>query len=338
MMKISARKLIVLLGPTAVGKSSATVKVAERLDGEIISADSRQVYRGMDVATAKPDLSVRATVRHHLVDIVDPDVVFSAGQYRHLALGIINRLDTQGKTPIIVGGTGLYIRTLLYGLWPGPKAHWDFRDRLLEEERLSGHGHLHRRLSQVDPDAAKRIHPHDRVKTVRALEVAFLTGVSLTQNHRAYQLQGNHQLQADRLILIGLRREREDLYRRINLRVEEMLQKGLIQETERLRQAGFNQDLPSMRGLGYPQVAGYLQGLYSIQEAVRLIKRDTRRYAKRQMTWFRKEPRICWIDLKSGDGSKEAAEKILDRLCSSAVQPAEPSIFSSEAGQPWCGF
>ena len=312
---MTARKnLIVILGPTAVGKSLAAVRVAEALGGEIISADSRQIYLGMDIGTAKPSQEVRTRVPHHLINLVKPDAVFSAGQYKEMARRVILRLYRQGKTPVVVGGTGLYLKALLYGLWPGPKAHWELRNYLVEEEKAFGPGHLHRRLAEVDPAAARRIHPCDQVKTVRALEVAILTGVPLTQHHQGHRIEGDDSFLADRAVVIGLRREREDLYQRINIRVDEMIRSGLVQEVERLLRSGYDQALPSIQGLGYRQVVGYMQGLYSLQEATRLIKRDTRRYAKRQMTWFRKEPRVSWVDLEPGDQARQVAEKVLNRV------------------------
>jgi tRNA dimethylallyltransferase len=327
----SKQKLIVILGPTAVDKSLAAVRVAETLGSEIISADSRQIYLGMDIATAKPGPEILARVPHHLIDIVRPDEVFSAGQYREMARQIILQLYQQGKIPVLVGGTGLYIRALLHGLWPGPRAHWNLRSRLVQEERSAGPGYLHQKLAKLDPEAALRIHPHDEVKTIRALEVALLTGIPLTQHHKKQKEAGDHwrvvsgqNLTTGHTVVIGLRREREDLYQRINHRVDEMVRSGLVGEVEHLLSLGYREDLPSMRGLGYRQMVGYLRGLYSLQEAIRLIKRDTRRYAKRQMTWFRKEPHVQWIDLKPEDQTQQVAEKVLARIQS--VKYDTPSL------------
>ncbi|MCI0528963.1 MAG: tRNA (adenosine(37)-N6)-dimethylallyltransferase MiaA [Nitrospira sp.] len=324
------RKLIVILGPTGVGKSLAAVMVAEALGGEIISADSRQIYRGMDIATAKPGPEVLARVPHHLLDVVEPDEIFSAGRYSEMARQVILRLYEKGRTPVVVGGTGLYIRALLYGLWQGPQAQWDLRDSLLEEERTLGPGHLHQKLVELDPESALRIHPADLAKTIRALEVVLLTGIPLTQHHEEHrnrvkrvtsgerpsaselsETTGIWQLDTGHCVVIGLRRDREDLYRRINHRVEEMVSAGLVQEVERLLRLGYHEDLPSMLGLGYRQMVGYLKRQYSLQETIRLVQRDTRRFAKRQMTWFRKEPHVRWIDLAIRDEAKEIAEKVL---------------------------
>jgi tRNA dimethylallyltransferase len=303
-------KPIVLLGPTAVGKSLVAVRVAEALGGEIIGADSRQIYQGMDIGTAKPGPEMMARVPHHLINTVKPDQIFSAGQYREMAQQIIFRLQGQGKIPVIVGGTGLYLRALLHGLWSGPKAQWDLRRWFVEEEKTFGPGYLHQRLAQVDPGAAFRIHPRDQVKIIRALEVAFITGIPLTQHHEEH----TQKALMTEFLIIGLRRDREDLYRRINDRVDAMIRLGLAGEAKHLLKLGFSVDLPSLRGLGYRQIIGHLQGLHSLEEAIRLIKRDTRRYAKRQMTWFRKEPGVQWVDLKSGEQDHQIVEKVLERI------------------------
>jgi tRNA dimethylallyltransferase len=307
------QKLIVILGPTGVGKSLAAMRVAEALDGEIISADSRQIYRQMDIATAKPGPEALTRVAHHLLDIIEPDETFSAGRYGEMARQAILRLYESGKTPVVVGGTGLYIRVLLYGLWQGPQARWDLREQLLEEERALGPGHLHEKLARMDPEAALRIHYRDLAKTVRALEVVLLTGIPLTQHHEEYRSRVKR-LSAGHCVMIGLRRDREDLYRRINRRVDEMVDSGLVKEVESLLRRGYREDLPSMRGLGYRQMAGYLKGRYSLEGAIALIKRDTRRYAKRQMTWFRKEPHVRWIDLAPEDEVQKISEKVLGTI------------------------
>ncbi len=309
-------KTIVILGPTGVGKSEAAVRVAERIGGEIVSADSRQVYRGMDIGTAKPGPALRNRVAHHLIDIVSPDAVFSAGKFRELAGETVRDILRRGKFPLIVGGTGLYLRALLTGLWEGPRADWRLRDRLEAEEMERGPGYLHEKLKSLDPEAAARIHPRDRSKTMRALEVFLLTGVALTRHHRAVPA-GLPQLPA---LWIGLSRDRKDLYERINLRVGEMMRAGMLAEVRRLVKAGYSPALPSMRGLGYRQLVGYLKGRYTLERAVELIRRDTRRYAKRQLTWFRAEPRIRWVDLAREDGEGETAEKILQAIQDDPVE------------------
>lgn len=321
--------LIVIVGPTGVGKSPAAVCVAERLGAEIISADSRQVYQGMDIGTAKPGPDLRRRIPHHLIDVVPPDAVFSAGRFRAMARQTMDALRRQGKTPIVVGGTGLYVRALLYGLWEGPGADWNLRRRLIEEERTRGSGFLHDQLREVDPDAAARIHPGDRAKTLRALEVAILTGRPLSSHHEKEGRRGP----GDPAILIGLSRAREDLYRRIDRRVEDMMRQGFLEEVERLLASGLSSELPAMRGLGYRQLAAYLRGQYSLRRAVELIQRDTRRFAKRQMTWFRAERDISWVGLAPGDEVPEAAEKILERCLSEKARLTGDRISHRESSR-----
>ena len=298
----------VIVGPTAVGKSAVAEVLAERLQTGIVVADSRQVYRGMDIATGKPNAAARARVPRFLIDIIPPDEPFSAGRYRRAAESVIAELTQSGKTVVIEGGTGLYVKALLYGLWEGPPADRDFRSRLIQEEKDGGAGTLHRRLAGIDPDAARAIHPRDLPKLIRALEVHRLTGRPLSEIHRADEAARKSGTPRR---FVGLRRERKTLYRRIEARVDAMLAQGLVEETERLLAIGLSPDLPSMQGLGYRQIVPYLQGKRSLDEAVAILKRDTRRYAKRQMTWFRADPKIHWLDLAPGETAAETAGRII---------------------------
>lgn len=297
----------ILVGPTAVGKSAIAERLASALGTEIVVADSRQIYQGMDIGTDKPSLEARARVPRHLIDLVPPDQSFSAGMYKKLAEEEIARLSREGKPIFIEGGTGLYIKTLLYGLWEGPPADWDLRRRLLQEEE-KGEGTLHRRLAEVDPAAAERIHPRDLPKLVRALEVYRGVGRPISEVHAAHRFA---EPPKGEYFLVGLRREREDLYQRIDRRVEAQIAEGLIEETARFLSAGFSPQLPSMRGLGYKQMTRFLRGKQTREEAIATLKRETRHYAKRQMTWFRADPKIEWIDLKPEEAPEEAAERIL---------------------------
>ncbi|HUK57444.1 MAG TPA: tRNA (adenosine(37)-N6)-dimethylallyltransferase MiaA [Nitrospiria bacterium] len=304
----SKKPLIVLVGPTAVGKSAAAIRLALKLRSEIVSADSRMVYRGMDIGTAKPAAAgkpgpeERSGVVHHLIDIVDPDEPFSAGRFKHLAAAVIERMHREGKIPIVVGGTGLYVKLLLHGLWEGPGADRALRERLYEAERREGAGHLHRRLNEIDPESARAIRPQDRSKIVRAIEVYETTGRPLSDFHREHRFSESPY----RAVQIGLRRSRADLYRRIEERVDRMMDGGLVEEVRRLIGRGYAPELPSMKGLGYRQIAGCLNGEYDRAEAVRRLKRDTKRYAKRQFTWFNRDPSIRWIDLSEAEGDGEA--------------------------------
>jgi len=284
----------VILGPTAVGKTDVAIRLAERWGGEIISADSSAVYRGLDIGSAKPTPDEQRRVRFHLIDVADPSEVFTAARFRELALQAIADIQARGKRVLIVGGTGLYLRVLLHGfsLAP-PPADPEVRARWKAEVERVGAPALHARLQQIDPIAAARIHPNDAVRITRALEVYEMTGVPISQ----WQRRAEAELPA---IKVGLTMPREQLYARIDQRVDKMIAQGMLQEVQTLLQNGYNPEQPALKGLGYRHLIGYLQGRFSWDEAVRLWKRDTRRYAKRQMTWFRKEPGVHWVNASLG--------------------------------------
>jgi len=285
--------LLIIAGPTAAGKTELSLALALELGAEIVSADSMQVYRGMDIGTAKPTREERASVPHHMLDIVEPKAEFSVGEYLRLADEAIADIRARGKTPLVVGGTGLYIRALIHGIFEGPKADRGFRDGLLERERSGGPGTLHRELAENDPEAAARIHPSDLRRIVRALEVYRAEGMPITA------MQKEHRAGASvrPVRLACLSRERPDLYGRIDMRVDAMMEQGFLEEVRALRDAGCTRGMVSMQALGYKQILAHLDGETTLDEAVKLIKRDTRRYAKRQFTWFRSEPGVVWVDL-----------------------------------------
>lgn len=295
--------LIFIVGPTAAGKSAVAVEVAEELSTDIISADSRQIYRGMDIGTNKPPKDVRDRIRHHMIDILDPDATFSVGRYTRMVEQI---LQGRVRAPLIAGGTGLYLRAIAHGLCTGPGAHWPLRHQLIDEEQQGGEGTLYRRLISVDPDAALRIHPRDTVKVIRALEVYELTGYPLSTLQKKHGFKGDSHL----FFMVGLRRGRADLYRRIDARVDDMIREGLVEEVERLAAHGYDEQLFSMKGIGYAQILRFLQGLLPYQDALHLIKRETKRYAKRQLTWFNRESRVHWVDLTEKEGTEEAVRKV----------------------------
>lgn len=302
----ASKPIVVLVGPTAAGKSAAAVRLALAVQTEVLAADSRQVYRQMDIATDKPTEVERRGVPHGLIDLVDPDESFNVGQYRREAEREIARLHAEGKLPLIVGGTGLYVRALVRGLCEGPPSDPALRARLEAEAERLGAVALHRRLAEHDPTTAARLHPNDRVKVIRALEVHAQLGRPLSSLHEGHAF-------AERpyaALLLGLNRDRQELYRRIENRVDAMLARGLVEETSRLLAAGYRRELGSMKGLGYKQMAGFLAGEYRYEEAVRRLKRDTRHFAKRQLTWFRKEPGILWFD--ADESTTE--EALVDRL------------------------
>jgi tRNA dimethylallyltransferase len=300
------KPLLVVIGPTAVGKSRIAIHLAQALGTEVLAADSRQVYRGMDIGMDKPTLEERQGVPHRLIDLVEPDQPFNVGEYRRHALIEIDRLHRTGLLPLIVGGTGLYIRALLRGLWEGPSADWSFRNQLEREARQHGVDHLHRKLALVDPVSAARSHPHDRVKIIRALEVHHLLGHPLSEAHQRHAFAEA----PFSTLIVGLMRDRAALYRRVDDRVEAQLAGGLVQETQRLLDQGYGRQLGSMKGLGYRQISGYLAGEYSYEEAVRRLKRDTRHFAKRQLTWFRKETGIEWLLVEEHESSETVASRI----------------------------
>ena len=298
--------VLCLVGPTAVGKSHVGVALAQRLNAEIINADSRQVFRGMNIATCKLSVEERAGIPHHLLDIVDPDERFSVGQYRRLAMEHIAHIHARGKLPIVVGGTGLYVKALVHGLWDGPQPDWPFRDRLMRLER-EREGTLHEELTRKDPRLASRIHPRDGVRIIRALEVMHTCHQPLSRIHEQHGF-GEMPFHAT---IIGLNRERSALYSRIEARVDRQMAEGLVEEVRSLWQRNVPADLPAMTGLGYRQLRGCLTGEESVAEGVRRLKRDTRRYAKRQMTWFRKDSTIRWKSINAHETADEVAGDIM---------------------------
>ncbi len=285
-------KVLIITGPTASGKSKIAVDIARSIGGEIVSADSMQVYRQMDIGTAKPEMDARKQIPHFMIDIVDPDEEFNAGMYMQMGREVINDILRREKKPIVVGGTGLYIRALTKGIVKGPGRSDAVRDGLLKEMRLHGLDHLYNRLKEVDPDIAEKIHPCDSVRIVRALEVFSLTNTPLSS------LQSSHAFKDEpyETLKIGISMERNRLYRKIEDRVDKMIGDGLVEEVDSLLKKGYSPYLKSMQSLGYKEIIMYLSGTLSMDDAVYLIKRNTKRYAKRQLTWFRKESDIEWMD------------------------------------------
>jgi len=288
--QLDAEPIGVLCGPTAVGKTALAVALAERFGAEIICADSRTIYRGMDIGTAKPDAALRARIKHHLVDVAEPSDVFTVADFQRLASGVIRDIRARGRVPLLVGGTGLYIRAVVDDLaLPRVAPDHELRSRLSAEDAADP-GALHRRLTRLDPTAASRIHPANVRRVVRALEVIDATERPISEQQR----RGGRPLRA---AMLGLTAERSELYRRIDARVDAQFASGLVDETRRLLSLGIPSTAPSLQALGYREVSGWMQGAYAYEDAVRLLKRNARRYAKRQLTWFRRDPRIRWIDV-----------------------------------------
>ncbi len=298
-------RLAVLAGPTASGKTALAIELARAFGGEIISADSMQVYKRMDIGSGKPSREQREAVPHHLIDIAEPDEDYTAAAFMRDADRAIEDMHGRGKRVFVAGGTGLYIRALLHGILEGPAGDKALRGALASEAAERGLGWLHERLASLDPAAAASIHPNNLRRVLRALELTLLS------KRPASELRKEHAFSEARYdaLLIGLHKDRQALYADIDKRVDEMLARGLVDETRGLVDAGYSTGLKPMNGLGYKEVAGFLNGEYPLAEAARLIKRNTRRYAKRQLTWFKKEPGIIWLSSEDREALKAACAR-----------------------------
>ncbi len=302
------KRLLIIAGPTAVGKTDTGIILADKLNGEIISADSMQIYKNMDIGTAKPNLEERRGVIHHLIDIINPDENFSVAEFQRLAGGIIDDLISSKKLPVIVGGTGLYINSLIYDMdFTQFASNRKLRETLQEEAEKMGNEYIHDKLKKIDPNLADRIHPNNVRRVIRAIEVYHGTGDKMGDFSRDIVLNDEYEF-----FLAGLTRERSELYDRINKRVDIMIEQGLIEEVRDLVNLGYSKDLISFKGLGYKEIIEYLEGRYDLNEAIRILKRNTRRYAKRQLTWFRRYESINWYNVSDYPTGKNLAEHIIE--------------------------
>ena len=295
-------KIVALVGPTGAGKTELGIALAQQFDAEIINADSRQVYRRLDIGSAKPTPQQCAAVPHHLINIVEPDEPFDCAQFRTLARTAIADITRRGKRVLIVGGTGLYIKALLHGLFEGPSRDPALRATLLQEEAHAP-GTLHRRLCGVDPAAATRLHPHDHMRLVRALEVYQLTGQPISTWQAQHHFASN---EFDACVL-GLLLPRTELYERIDARCHAMIEAGLVEEVQRLYADGFDRDLPALHSPGYREIGDHLHGLCDLPTALARMAQATRRLAKRQLTWFRADRQIVWCAPDVGVLGREAS-------------------------------
>lgn len=298
------KKIFFLVGPTGIGKSAAAISLARKIKAEIISCDSMQVYRGMDVITSKASPIQRRLARHHLISVVKPSEEYNAARYRDEALAICDKLFKKGRVPLFVGGTGLYYSIIIDGLFPAVPEDKKIRVGLYKEAKAKGGGQLYKRLAKVDPVASAKIHPNDTKRIIRAMEVFMLTGkpITLLQKQRK-GLGPEYEVK-----VFGLNTKRELLYKKINARVERMFNLGLVAEVKRLLKGKLSKTASC--AIGVKQLKGYFDGKYSLEEASRLIQQESRRYAKRQLTWFRKDKRVKWINVKD----KEAPQGVAGRI------------------------
>ena len=305
--------LVVLLGPTGSGKTLLSLTLAGRFRGEIVNCDSVALYREFQIGTAKPNAAERARVPHHLLDFVEPHGYMTAGEYARRARQVLKEIAARGNLPVVAGGTGLYLRALLDGLFPGPQRSEELRERLREQASRKGSDYLHRVLSRLDSQAAAKIHPNDTPKLVRAIEVCLASRQPMTEMWK----QGRDPLQGFRILRIGLNPDREALYERINTRAERMFQSGLVEETRRLLEK-YGDAAGPLGSLGYKQAVQLLRGEIDAATALQAAQQAHRNYAKRQMTWFRREPDVVWL---AGFGDETAIQQ-------SAVELVEKSLAS----------
>lgn len=303
--------LVVILGPTASGKTALSLMLAESLQGEVVSCDSVAVYREFEIGTAKPSPEERARVPHHLIDVVQPNQLFTAGDYSRLARQSLDGIHSRKHLPIVVGGTGLYLRALLEGLFAGPPRSEELRTRLRDRANEKGPAYLHKLLRRLDPAAAEAIHPNDAAKIIRAVEICITSRSRMTELWQ----QGHDPLTGFRILRVGLNPDRDALYERINLRAQQMFERGLIEETRDLIRR-YGAAARPLESLGYKQAAQYLRGEFSLEQATALAQQAHRNYAKRQMTWFRREPDVHWF---AGFGDDSHVEQQIRALISAGM-------------------
>lgn len=300
------KQIIVVAGPTAVGKTKYAIEAAKAFNGEVVSCDSMQLYKYMDIGSAKPTKDELAQVPHHLVDFVEPKDAFSVAEYQKLAKEAISQIFEKGKTPVIAGGTGLYLNSILYDMdFSNAEANEELRKELEREASEFGPEFLHDKLKSLDEEAAERIHPNNVKKVIRAIEGA-MAGDKIRDFKNCTQKCNDY----DR-ILIGLTRDREELYDRINLRVDLLVEEGLFDEVEGLLKSGLTEDDIAMKGIGYKEIIGYFNGQYSKEEAIELTKKNTRHLAKRQITWFKRYEDIHWINISEFEDDETAIKEML---------------------------
>ncbi len=303
--------IVIIAGPTAVGKTSISIKVAKKINGEIISADSMQIYRHMDIGTAKITKAEMDGIKHYLIDEVDPDENFTVSDFQAKANEYILQILNKKKIPIIVGGTGLYINSLVYDLdFTKAISNWELRNKYSEMAQKHGNQYIFNELKEVDIESANRIHINDTKRIIRALEIFHETGKPMSYFYKDFRKENDKY----NVVFLGITMDRDKLYERINRRVNIMIESGLIEEIKKLLDMGYNEDLVSMQGLGYKEIIRYIKGNLTLAQAIEILKRDSRRFAKRQLTWFRRNENIKWIKIDSFCNSEELIEYIVKYL------------------------
>ncbi len=306
-----SNKIIVIVGPTAVGKTYASVELAKKLNTEVISADSMQIYKGMDIGTAKITDEEKNGIKHHMIDIIEPNENYSVSDFKDKAEEIIDNILLNNNVPIIVGGSGLYVNSLIYDLdFGNAKSNEKIREYYNYYHREHGEDKLYEKLLKIDPKAAEKIHKNNVKRVIRALEFHDITGFKFSEINTDIRKPSNKY----DCILIGLNMDRKTLYERINQRVDKMIDEGLIEEVKSLLYKGYDKDLVSMKGIGYKEIIDYLDGNISLDESVNILKRNTRRFAKRQYTWFLRDNNVKWFDVKSVNDLDEIVENIYEYL------------------------
>jgi len=303
------RKVIVIVGPTCSGKTKLSLEIAQKLKSEIISSDSRQIYKYLSIGTAKPSESELMNVKHHLIDFVNPDENYNVSKFESDALWIIEKLLHQNKIPIVTGGSGLYIKAVVDGIFNTVDTDEEYRKKLLKIRQDEGNEKLYLMLQECDQVSASKMFPQNWKRVIRALEVFHLTGEPIWKVQNEYEREDNFEFHQ-----FGLLWERESLYENIEKRVDEMIEAGLINEVQTLLKRGYDKNLNSLNTVGYKEIIEYLEGNISLEKAIELTKRNTRRFAKRQMTWFRKDKRIQWIEIDNNTTFKHTAESIISMI------------------------
>ncbi len=302
-------QVIVIAGPTCSGKTSLSLELADKLGSEIISADSRQVYKYLDIGTAKPSPSELKKVKHHFVSSLEPDADFNVSGFETEALAVIHHLHSENKIPVAAGGSGLYIKALVDGIFNTVDTDDAFRSQLIEERKEYGNEFLYDKLKKVDPVSASGMLPQNYKRVIRALEVFHLTGKPIWQLQKEYKREAELQFEQ-----YGLEWDREKLYRNIEKRVDGMMRAGLVEEVRNVLDKGYSKDLNALNTVGYKEIISFIDREFTLQRAAELIKRNTRRFAKRQLTWFKRDERIKWIRIESYEDIQTAAKKILEEI------------------------